>query len=115
MAHYTYPSDEVKEGHTSIVDFFDPLNMKHIEAWKHLAKTGFWQEGFIPEDVVFTNNWMIGITFKVCNAWVEHFPDAVDIMSEMVDLVTDHIEGMYDFDSFSKQPMEIFLSKVKDE
>lgn len=52
-----------------ITDFFDPYNMEHIKAYNHLTTYGFWQEGFLPEDIEYPNGSEILLAFKMAGAW----------------------------------------------
>jgi hypothetical protein len=56
-----------------IIKFFDPYNMEHIKAYKHMITYGFWQEGFLPKDIEYADNatWQIVLAFKMTNVWVE--------------------------------------------
>ena len=59
----------------AIVDFFNPYNMRHIEAYRTLKKTGAWPKGFIPGKVKNSKlhclSWGIRLRLKMSNAWVE--------------------------------------------
>ena len=39
----------------TLLDWFDPDNIEHLKAYKHLQETGIWPEGFIPEDNEFVS------------------------------------------------------------
>lgn len=56
-----------------ITEFFNPYNMEHIKAYKYLSIHGFWQEGFLPEDIEYANNstWQAVLAFKMADVWVE--------------------------------------------
>ena len=55
-----------------LVDWFDPYNIEHIRAYRHLQNTGIWPCGFISAGVVIGSNWQILIASKLSNAWVDH-------------------------------------------
>jgi hypothetical protein len=57
----------------NITDFFDPHNKDHIEAWKHLCKTGCWPENFLPEDIVIDYLWQYQVTSKLASEYVKAF------------------------------------------
>lgn len=54
-----------------ITEFFDPYNMEHIKAYKHLAVHSSWPEGFITERYEYPVAWQILIAFKMANVWAE--------------------------------------------
>ena len=57
----------------SIVDWFDPHNEEHIEAWKYLQDTNLWPEGFIPKYVERSTNWYISLLARLADAYLEAF------------------------------------------
>ncbi len=54
----------------NIVDYFDPYNMEHIRAYRHLQKEGTWSRGFIPEGMEFPNGWHFLVLNKLADAWI---------------------------------------------
>lgn len=56
----------------SIVDWFDPHNREHLEAWIHLEEQGVWPEGFIPKEVTFGPTWVVEIGIKMAHCWISH-------------------------------------------
>ena len=61
----------------TIVDVFDPHSTEHMEAYKHLQKTGFWPKEFVKKfknEIYNSNNlWQIEILAKIANEWIKHF------------------------------------------
>lgn len=59
----------------NIVDWFDPLNLEHINSYKNLRKTGTMvlPEGVDANTLDFTMNWQIEVMGKLANAWVDNF------------------------------------------
>jgi hypothetical protein len=55
---------------TELVDWFDPHNQEHLKAWKHLTQEGVWPEGFIPEGMSINPYWIIQITAKLADCWL---------------------------------------------
>ena len=55
-----------------IDDFFDPFDIVHIKAYKHLCETGSWPEGFIPSSVEFFPAWQLVIASKLADCWVTY-------------------------------------------
>lgn len=53
-----------------IQDWFDPNNIEHLKAYRHLEEEGFWQAGFIPNYITFDVGWQISILSKLANAWL---------------------------------------------
>lgn len=56
----------------TIIDFFDPHNIEHLKAYRHLTQTGMWPKGFIPESVSFDRNptWFVSVVSKMAEEWV---------------------------------------------
>lgn len=54
-----------------IQDWFDPKNLDHLRAWKHLNHKGTWPEGFIPKDVECNSVWTILISQKMANLYAD--------------------------------------------
>ena len=50
-------------------DWFDPNNMDHMRAYKHLQKTGVWPSDFVPKNVEMNSNWCTLISYKIADAW----------------------------------------------
>ena len=55
----------------NIIEWFDPYNDVHIDAWVQLGKTGMWPHDFIPHGMGFSNLWQVGLANKIANCWVE--------------------------------------------
>lgn len=55
----------------NIVDWFDPDNIEHLKAYQHLAETGLWPKGFIPEDIKFPTSWCIMLNMRLASKYVE--------------------------------------------
>ena len=53
-------------------DWFDPNNLEHIRAFKHLCKTSTWPEGFIPEHVDQGPLWHFEAVAALARCWVNH-------------------------------------------
>lgn len=57
---------------TNFTDWFDPNNLEHIRAYKHLSTVGTWPEGFIPDYVVLGPTWIFEATAKLAAEFVLH-------------------------------------------
>lgn len=55
---------------TSIVDFFDPTNLSHLEAYKCFDETGYFPDHFIPADVKLTTMWRYALASKLATLYV---------------------------------------------
>jgi|GEM_PF-3884640 len=54
-----------------MTDFFDPLNIDHLRAYKNLQLKGTWPEDFVPwDDVEFEPNWQMMLQSKMADLWV---------------------------------------------
>ena len=59
----------------SIVDWFDPHNIKHIEAYKELQDSGSWPPNFVPQKMVFPPLWFYSISMKIAECWIKFMVD----------------------------------------
>ena len=57
----------------TIIEWFDIKNIDHIRAYEHMAKTGQWPKGFVPDDIEFVTNWNILIMSKMADEYVRGF------------------------------------------
>lgn len=57
----------------NIIDWFDIYNKDHLQAYKHLEKTGTWPKDFIPDHVLFSTNWNIVLMQKMAIEYVDSF------------------------------------------
>jgi len=55
----------------NIIDWFDPDNIEHLQAYKHLMDTGFWPVGFLPEDVELRPAWSLTLFRILANKYME--------------------------------------------
>lgn len=55
---------------TSIVDFFDPTNLSHLEAYKTFEETGYFPDHFIPADVKLSTMWRYALASKLATLFV---------------------------------------------
>jgi hypothetical protein len=55
----------------NFIDWFDPNNKGHLEAFDHLSKTGFWPEDFIPSNVLLSPVWQLELFEKIAKTYVE--------------------------------------------
>ena len=54
----------------TILEFFDPCNLDHLKAYRHLERTGCWPAGFVPEDITFPNCWQISLVGIMASKWL---------------------------------------------
>lgn len=52
------------------VKWFDPSNIEHLKAYKHLQDTGCWPEGFRPKDLEMPANWQFLLISKIAEYFV---------------------------------------------
>lgn len=55
----------------SFEEFFDPYNLDHLAAYKHLIETSTWPEGFVPDYELTPYLWLNEINAKMAKALVE--------------------------------------------
>ena len=55
----------------SIVEFFDPSNRGHIEAYAYLNKTGKWPDDFLPADIDKYHMRVLGVAVKIAEYHVK--------------------------------------------
>ena len=54
----------------NIVDWFDPHNKAHLEAYCELEKNGAWPKGFLPENILLPPMWNVLIAFKLADRYI---------------------------------------------
>ncbi len=54
-----------------IDEFFDPYNLDHLKAYKHMKTKGKWPKNFIPDYVEFSPGWTILLWGKMADEWVK--------------------------------------------
>jgi hypothetical protein len=57
-------------GEKSICKWFNPENVTHVRAYKHLQVEGQWPLGFIPDDTHFPVNWQIFIAGRMADLYM---------------------------------------------
>ena len=57
----------------NFVNWFNPRNKEHIQAFRHLKNTGMWPKDFIPENVKMDAYWHMRLVDKLANYWVDNF------------------------------------------
>lgn len=63
-------------------EIFNPHNVKHVRAWKHVEEHGCWSEDF--ENWMVENNiekdccWCLSIIYKMAKAWESHIIEEFD-------------------------------------
>lgn len=67
----------VGEGTMRIDEWFDPVNLQHLVAYKALEDNGMWPKGFIPEGMEFPPAWHISLMAKLADKWIEYKVTAV--------------------------------------
>ena len=57
----------------NIVDFFDPNDIEHVKAYKHLMDKGYWPKEFWEQiqNIDKPNGWQVLIASKMADRWVE--------------------------------------------
>lgn len=55
---------------TSIIDWFDPNNIEHLKAYRELEHIGMWPKDFLPENILFTPTWNVGIMNKLADCYL---------------------------------------------
>ena len=53
-------------------EWFDPYNIEHIKAYKHLQDKGLWPEGFVPAEIEMDNRWQFKIWAKMADCWIRY-------------------------------------------
>ena len=87
----------------SIVEFFDPYNIEHLKAYRHLEKTGFWPEGFVSDEMMKNCPmlWQAELVAKLARAWLQAAEDEhiAKLAKAWLQAAEDgHIFGMPHFD-----------------
>lgn len=86
-----------------IIDYFDPTNIEHIEAYVYLEDTGQWPEGFVPDGMEFPNLWQVTLANKLASKWIEHmFNSEQEFILHWKDGKKEIIKGRNLYDAFHK-------------
>jgi len=61
----------------TIIEWFQPNDVEHIRAYKHLMDTGIWPMEVVPKELYWDtsfwpNCWQIGLAAKMADNWVSH-------------------------------------------
>jgi hypothetical protein len=56
----------------TIVEFFDPHDIKHIKAYENVMNTGAWPKGFLPVGIEIPPMWNPLLAYKMTECWVEY-------------------------------------------
>lgn len=62
---------QVLVSNKSIVDYFDPRNINHMNAFDELMKTGYWPDGFTDGYSWYTG-WQTELLTKIAREWTHH-------------------------------------------
>lgn len=62
----------ITESNINLVDWFDPNNKQHLEAYQHLCCKGIWPEDFIPKHIEIPNTWQVTLGQKIADCWIKH-------------------------------------------
>jgi hypothetical protein len=54
----------------SVVNWFDPNKLEHLQAYQVLNDTGLWPEHFIPADVRFPVGWAGQLNMRLADLYV---------------------------------------------
>ena len=55
----------------TIIEWFNPADIKHIWAWRELERTGRWPKNFIPFDIdIEVSHALFEIMAKIANCWI---------------------------------------------
>jgi len=55
----------------NILDYFDPSNIAHLKAYRHLERTGMWPEDFLPEGTEMLSLWRFLLSDKIVDAYLK--------------------------------------------
>lgn len=61
----------------TIIEFFNPHEIEHLKAYRHLEKKGVWPKKFSSKlkdefgrELIFPNCWQVGVAGKMAAAWL---------------------------------------------
>ena len=67
-------------------DWFDPQNIEHLKAYKHLQENAVWPVGFKPDVIEMDRMWQYAIVTKIAEYYIEWrllMDDALDKLNKM--------------------------------
>ncbi len=56
----------------NVINWFNPHDLDHLKAFRHLCRTGMWPVGFIPDEVKFPTLWHTSISCKLAELYVDN-------------------------------------------
>lgn len=58
-------------------EFFNPHDINHVMAYRHLEETGSWPKGFLPEEVYNSMGptWHVELVGMMAQAWLKHMEE----------------------------------------
>lgn len=72
-----------KETPMNIVDWFNPKDIKHLRAYRHLVEEGSWPAGFKPEGMEMPTGWNASLTAKMAAQYVDDMIRHADNYAEI--------------------------------
>jgi len=56
----------------NVVEWFNPHDINHINAYKEHQQEGNWPKDFIPKEIKFSDGWFYNIGQKIIQCWIEY-------------------------------------------
>ncbi len=62
-------------------EWFDPLNMRHMEALKHFVEKGNWPDSFLPDNCHFNMSKELAIiSDELARMFIDNYEDIVQML-----------------------------------
>lgn len=55
----------------TIIEWFDPVNIEHLQAYKGISDGIYWPKDLLPKDIEFPPGWFSRINSKLANLYIE--------------------------------------------
>lgn len=63
----------------NIADWFNPMDLNHIQAYRHLERHGHWPEGFLPDGIEMSSVWQVDLIARMSECWIQHMLGERDV------------------------------------
>lgn len=54
----------------TIDEWFNPKNIEHLKAFRHLQDFGTFPDNFLPNHIIVTHNWYINVLIGMAECWL---------------------------------------------
>jgi len=56
----------------TIVEFFNPMEIEHIKAYRYFEEHCHFPVGFAPDDIEYPKLWQVSLISKLAQYWIKY-------------------------------------------